>query len=117
MADKMKFQDLGSKPMGMEVPASPGKEKYYPSVHLDLSDFPDLKTAGIDAEVEMVFKGRIKSLHADEHKSEVCLELTGAVIENIEAASGMKKAEKKTEKNKADEVYETISSRASDRMG
>ena len=95
-----KFHDIGQT-YGEPVIPSPSSEKHYPSVYINLADVSELDGVELDDSVEILFKARVKSIHLDEYKSEVCLELRGACVESIESGSG--DAIKEEKPGKADE--------------
>lgn len=74
------YHDLGSKP---EVAAEPSKGKaYYPSVHLDAENFPELARAGVGSEVELRVKAKIVGASTRDDKHSFDLELREAALED-----------------------------------
>lgn len=76
---KKVFKDMAENLIGVQPSVSENK-KYYPSVSVDLNKFPELKNSSIDSKVEMVFKGRVRSLHANERETTASIELEKGVV-------------------------------------
>ena len=101
-----KFHDLGEK-YGEVATASPSlDEKHYPTVHLNLDALPELKSAELGGEVEILFRATVRSMSSHENSSSICLDLKKACVYSVQEKPEEEKplAKKKDEspKNEAD---------------
>lgn len=103
------YRPLGESPGGAMPTAS--TEKYYPSISLNLEDFPELKGLDIGDGVEVCFKAKVRSKHESESYSDVCLDLTaGAIYEVNKPAPVISKTVAIAIKNEADTALDAITS-------
>lgn len=99
------YRELGES-MGESAIEAP--KKYYPSVSLDLSDFPELKELDISDEITLSFKCQIRSRHESESDSSVCLDLLSGGVTEVTKAPAISAKDVAAVKNNADTALEAI---------
>lgn len=100
------YKDIGSSMSGgIEVSS---KEKYYPSVCINMSDLPELSGLEVGEDLKISFVACLKSISIDEDRKEARLELKQAAV--LEAGVKAKKEEPKEVivKNDADMTLQIL---------
>mgnify|MGYP001560934010 CR=1 FL=1 len=89
--------------------AAPTPEKYYPSVSLNLADFPELKALDVGDGVELCFKAKVCSKHESESYSDLRVDLlSGAIYDVSPVKPVIPKTAAVAIKNDADTALEAI---------